>query len=348
MRYLITGSAGFIGFHLAKRLLNDGHFVTGFDGMTPYYDVSLKKRRHEILERFGGFRPVIGMLEDRDALARAADLAEPEIIIHLAAQAGVRYSLENPGAYIDSNIIGSWNLLELAKGVQPKHLLLASTSSVYGANSKIPFAEADHTDEPLTIYAATKKSMEVMAHSYAHLFKVPTTAFRFFTVYGPWGRPDMALFKFVEAIINGQPIEIFGEGLMSRDFTYVDDLIESVVRLCKIAPSEENRVSNVEVEDTLSTQAPFRVVNIGGGQPVELLRFVETIEAALGKAAIRRMLPMQQGDVPRTFASVDLLRSLTDFVPATEVEEGVASFVDWYRTEAGSGNLNSRDKWKSA
>jgi UDP-glucuronate 4-epimerase len=332
MRFLITGTAGFIGFHLARRLLDEGHFVVGFDGMTPYYDVSLKEKRHAILGRSNGFRPVIGMLEDKPVLQQAADLAEPDVIVHLAAQAGVRYSLENPKAYVDSNLVGSWNVLELAKAVQPKHLLLASTSSVYGANGKIPFAELDRADEPMTLYAATKKSMELMAHSYAHLYKVPTTAFRFFTVYGPWGRPDMALFKFVEAILNDRPIDIYGEGKMSRDFTYIDDLVEGIIRLMAVAPSEANRISAEPAIDTLSAQAPYRTVNIGGGQPVELMAFVETVEAAIGKKAIRNYLPMQQGDVPRTFAAPDLLQALTQFSPQIGVEQGVNAFVDWYKT----------------
>ncbi|MGN7753891.1 NAD-dependent epimerase [Sinorhizobium sp. 22678] len=330
MHYLITGTAGFIGFHVAKRLIDEGHFVVGFDGMTPYYDVTLKERRHAILQRSNGFKAVTAMLEDRAALDRAAELADPEVIIHLAAQAGVRYSLENPKAYVDANLVGSWNMLELAKAIAPKHLMLASTSSIYGANEKIPFAEADRADEPMTLYAATKKSMEVMAHSYAHLYKVPTTAFRFFTVYGPWGRPDMALFKFVDAIDNGRPIDIYGEGRMSRDFTYIDDLVESIVRLSHIAPSEENRVAPEKATDTLSRHAPFRVVNTGGGQPVELMTFVETVEKAVGRPAVRNMLPMQQGDVPRTFASPDLLEALTGFKPSVSVEEGVARFVEWY------------------
>jgi len=338
MRYLITGTAGFIGFHLAKRLLDDGHFVVGFDGMTRYYDVALKEKRHAILSRSNGFKAQIGMLEDADALNRAADLAEPEVIIHLAAQAGVRYSIECPKDYVNSNLIGSWNILELAKNLQPKHLLLASTSSIYGSNEKVPFAESDRADEPMTIYAATKKSMELMAHSYAHLHKVPTTAFRFFTVYGPFGRPDMALFKFVDAILKGQPIDIYGEGMMSRDFTYIDDLVEGIIRLSHIAPSEDNRVTEEGVTDTLSKHAPFRVVNIGGGQPVELMRFVETVETVLGQKAIRNMLPMQQGDVPRTYASPDLLRALTNYAPETPVETGVQRFVEWYR-DWRNGNI---------
>ncbi|MBB3287943.1 MULTISPECIES: NAD-dependent epimerase [unclassified Rhizobium] len=331
MRYLITGTAGFIGFHLARRLLDEGHFVVGFDGMTPYYDVRLKEKRTAILARSNGFKAVTGMLEDKAALDHAAELAEPDVIVHLAAQAGVRYSLENPRSYVDSNLVGSFNILELARNLQPKHLLLASTSSVYGANEKIPFAESDKADEQMTIYAATKKSMELMAHSYAHLFRVPTTAFRFFTVYGPWGRPDMALFKFVDAIKNDRPIEIYGEGKMSRDFTYIDDLVEGIVRLIGVVPSEENRVVSDAVIDTLSKNAPFRVVNIGGGQPVGLMSFVETIETMLGKKAIRKMLPMQPGDVHNTYAVPDLLIALTGFKPQIEVEEGVRRFVEWYQ-----------------
>ncbi len=331
MRYLITGTAGFIGFHLARRLLDEGHFVVGFDGMTPYYDVNLKEKRTAILARSNGFKAVTGMLEDKAALDRAAELAEPDVIVHLAAQAGVRYSLENPRSYVDSNLVGSFNILELARNLQPKHLLLASTSSVYGANEKIPFAESDKADEQMTIYAATKKSMELMAHSYAHLFNIPTTAFRFFTVYGPWGRPDMALFKFVDAIKNDRPIEIYGEGKMSRDFTYIDDLVEGIVRLIGVVPSEENRIVSETIIDTLSKNAPFRVVNIGGGQPVGLMSFVETIETMLGKKAIRKMLPMQPGDVHNTYAVPDLLVALTGFRPQIEVDEGVKRFVEWYQ-----------------
>lgn len=333
MHYLITGTAGFIGFHLARRLLKEGHSVTGFDGMTSYYDVGLKARRHAILAESERFNPVIGMLEDMEVLRRAADQHVPDIIVHLAAQAGVRYSIENPRAYMDSNIIGSFNVLEIARQVKPRHLMLASTSSVYGANSNSPFLEMDRADEPLTLYAASKKSMELMAHGYAHLHKVPTTSFRFFTVYGPWGRPDMALFKFVQAILQGDPIEIYGEGRMVRDFTYIDDLIEAVVRLIDRAPAEENRVTTANVGDTLSRQAPYRTINIGGGQPVGLLHFVDVVEQAVGIPAKRVMLPMQQGDVPATFAGADLLKQLTGYVPSTTAEEGVRAFVQWYRTE---------------
>ena len=317
MKYLITGSAGFIGFHLTRRLLDEGHDVTGFDAMTPYYDVTLKEARNALLSRQTSFRAVTGKLEDADALNRAADQAKPDIIVHLAAQAGVRYSLENPRAYIDANLIGSWNVLELAKHVKPQHLLLASTSSVYGANPKTPFEETDKADEPVSLYAATKKGMEAMAHAYASLHRVPTTAFRFFTVYGPWGRPDMALFKFTDAILNDRPIEVYGEGKMERDFTYVSDLVEAIMRLVPLPPPAE--------------PVPFRIVNIGGGQPVGLLAFIETLERSLGKTAVRKMLPMQQGDVPRTYASPELLKQLTGFCPQMGLAQGVGAFVSWYR-----------------
>ncbi len=329
MRYFITGTAGFIGFHLARKLLQDGHEVAGFDGMTAYYNLRLKEARHAALAQFPAFRPTLAMLEDRAALEKAMIDFQPDVLIHLAAQAGVRYSLENPKAYLDSNLIGSWNILELARTLKVGHLMLASTSSVYGANPEVPFRETDRADEPLTFYAATKKATELMAHSYSHLYRVPTTAFRFFTVYGPWGRPDMALFKFVKAMIEDREIEVYGEGKMSRDFTYIDDLVDSIIDLSRIAPSEENRVGG-SVKDTLSHQAPFRVVNIGGGQPVGLLDFIEVIESVMGKPAKRKMLPMQQGDVPRTYASPDLLVALTGKKPETGVDTGVRRFVEWY------------------
>lgn len=329
MHYFITGTAGFIGFHLARRLLQNGHRVTGFDGLTPYYNVKLKQMRHAALAQHPSFTPVIALLEDRKALEAAMEQAKPDVLVHLAAQAGVRYSLENPRSYLSSNVEGSWNILELAGLHKVQHLMLASTSSIYGANPSVPFRETDKADEPLTIYAATKKSMELMAHSYAHLYKLPVTAFRFFTVYGPWGRPDMALFKFVKSILDDQPIEIYGEGRMSRDFTYIDDLIESILLLSTVAPDEGNRVGEQDVE-TLSQQAPFRIVNIGGGQPVSLMDFVETVEGAVGRVARRTMLPMQKGDVPRTFASPDLLVALTGYKPNTDLRTGIEAFVNWY------------------
>ena len=333
MRFLITGTAGFIGFHLARRLLDEGHFVVGFDAMTPYYDVRLKHARHALLERCNGFRAHIGRLEDVDTLRRAADAAEPEVIVHLAAQAGVRYSIDYPQTYADSNLIGSFNILELARDLKPRHLLLASTSSVYGANKAMPFRETDKADHPITFYAATKKAMEAMSHAYAHLFSVPTTCFRFFTVYGPWGRPDMALFKFVDAIENGRPIDVYGEGRMTRDFTYVGDLVEAIVRLVERVPVPGQPVASEDVTDTLSSEAPWRLVNIGGGEPVGLIPFIETIERCLGKPAVRNMLPMQPGDVPATYCDHRLLQALTGYRPRTSVEEGVTAFVQWYLKE---------------
>lgn len=330
-RFLITGTAGFIGFHLARRLLGEGHSVVGFDAITDYYDPRLKRARHALLEQFSGFRPVIARLEDEAALQRAADLAEPEIIIHLAAQAGVRYSIEAPHTYIGHNVVGSFNLLELARRVQPRHLLLASTSSVYGGGLP-PFRETDGTDWPITLYAATKKAMEAMAHGHAHLWKIPTTCFRFFTVYGPWGRPDMALFKFVDAMLAGRPIELYGRGEMRRDFTYVDDLVEAIVRLVDQVPQPGRPVEG----DSLSPVAPWRVVNIAGGEPVGLNEFVACIEAAIGRRAERHLLPMQPGDMRETHADHRLLVALTGYRPSTPLADGVRAFVDWYLDYSGA------------
>lgn len=328
MRVLITGTAGFIGFHLARRLLADGHEVQGVDGMTAYYDVELKKKRHALLAQSNRFTAHILMLEEEARLAAVFAEAKADVVFHLAAQAGVRYSLENPRAYVDSNLVGTFNVLDLVRQHKPKHFLVASTSSVYGANETMPFRETDRADYPMTLYAATKKSGELMAHSYAHLYGVPTTALRFFTVYGPWGRPDMALFKFVDAILNGRPIDIYGEGKMSRDFTYVDDLVEGMVRLMDAIPSAG---SPIDAADSLSPAAPCRAVNIGRGEPVKLLDFIKAIETKLGREAKRNLLPMQPGDVQDTFASADLLEKLTGYCPATPIEAGVGAFVDWYK-----------------
>lgn len=330
MRFLVTGTAGFIGFHLVRRLLADGHVVQGVDGMTPYYDVELKKARHALLARSNRFTAHTLMLEDESRLAAIVAGAKPDVIVHLAAQAGVRYSLENPRAYVDSNLVGTFNLLELARRHKPRHFIFASTSSVYGANTDTPFKESDRTDHPLSLYAATKKACELMLHSYAHLFEISATVVRFFTVYGPWGRPDMALFKFVDAMLADRAIDIYGEGNMSRDFTYIDDLVEAIVRLVPLAPARENAPLTDGI-DSLSPAAPFRVVNIGRGQPVDLLDFIVAIEKKLGRQAKKNMLPMQPGDVRATFASADLLQKLTGYRPATAIADGVGAFVDWYK-----------------
>jgi UDP-glucuronate 4-epimerase len=329
MRFFVTGTAGFIGFHLAQRLLEQGHNVVGYDGMTPYYDVRLKEARHALLQRHEAFRAHIAPLEDMERLTRAVEEAAPEVILHLAAQAGVRYSLENPRAYVDANLVGAFNILELARQTKPRHLLMASTSSVYGANMHVPFLESERADHPLTLYAATKKANEAMAHSYAHLFALPTTLFRFFTVYGPWGRPDMAPFKFVDAIEKGQPIDVYNHGRMERDFTYVADLVEAIARLV-------DRVPQIDPADpSVSPAAPYRVVNIGRGEPVQLMDFIAAIERATGKTAIRNYLDMQPGDMQRTYADSALLERLTGYRPQTSVEEGVAALVAWHRAYYG-------------
>jgi UDP-glucuronate 4-epimerase len=334
MRILVTGTAGFIGFHLTRRLLHEGHEVVGIDGMTPYYDVALKQARHAQLR--GRHRCLLHevMLEDVAALGRIFAAGRFDAVIHLAAQAGVRYSLENPRAYVGANLVGTCNLLELCREHRPNHLLLASTSSVYGANRKTPFAETDPTDHPLSLYAATKKSCEVMAHAYAHLWSIPTTAFRFFTVYGPWGRPDMALFRFTAAIIAGKPIDVYNRGDMARDFTYVDDLVESVVRLLPLIPRTPLAQSDTD-DLSLSPAAPYRVINIGAGRPVNLLAFIQEIERAVGKSAIRNFMDIQPGDVPSTFADASLLQRLTNYKPATPISVGVPAFVAWYREYYG-------------
>ena len=308
--------------------------MTSVDGMTAYYDVKLKERRLARLRRSNAFAAHTTMLEDADAVRDAFLRADPDIVIHLAAQAGVRYSIENPRAYVDSNLVGTFNVMEMVREVQPRHFLLASTSSVYGANEAMPFRETDRTDHPLTLYAATKKAAEVMAHSYSHLWSIPTTAFRFFTVYGPWGRPDMALFKFVKAILDDEPIEVYGEGRMRRDFTYIDDLVEAMVRLVDAVPVAGRPVETAP--DSLSPAAPFRVVNIAGGQPVGLLDFISTIERHLGREAKKVMLPMQAGDVTATFADASLLKALTGYVPDTTVDVGVKAFIDWFLEDRAS------------
>ena len=327
-RVFITGTAGFIGFHLAEMLLQSGWQVAGYDGMTDYYDVSLKQRRHQMLRQHPDFSATVAMLEDMESLGEAVADFAPDVIVHLAAQAGVRYSLENPRAYIDANIVGTFNVMECARTAQVKHLLMASTSSVYGANTQMPFDELQKADTPLTIYAATKKAGESMGHSYAHIYGLPTTMFRFFTVYGPWGRPDMALFKFTKGILEGTPIDIYNHGDMWRDFTYVTDLVRGISGLIEAVPG----APDTAVEgDNLSPAAPFRVVNLGNSEKVRLMDFIEAIEDELGKKAIRNYMPMQTGDVPATWANADLLQRLTGYKPQTGFRHGIAQFVEWYR-----------------
>ena len=330
-KVLITGTAGFIGYHLANLLLAEGFRVQGYDGMSDYYAVSLKQRRHQMLLQHPNFSAVEGQLEDQTLLDRVADAFAPDVIVHLAAQAGVRYSLENPRAYINSNVVGTFNVMEVARRHQVRHLLMASTSSVYGANTAMPFGELDKADTPLTIYAATKKANEGMGHAYAHLWKIPTTMFRFFTVYGTWGRPDLALYKFVDAILDDRPIDIYNHGEMFRDFTYVDDLVRAIRLLIDTPPAlVEDRATPIE-GDNISPAAPYRVVNIGNSDKVRLLDFVDAIEDCLGKTAIRNYMPMQMGDVPATWADAGLLKNLTGYRPETDFRDGIAHFVRWFR-----------------
>ncbi len=330
-KFLVTGSAGFIGFHLSKLLLSEGFRVVGFDGMTDYYDVRIKERRHQMLLQNENFSCTIGLLEDFEKLQVLCETEKPDVIVHLAAQAGVRYSLENPRAYIDSNVVGTFNVMECARELDVDHLLMASTSSVYGANEVMPFVETERTDTPLTIYAATKKANEAMAHSYAHLWNLPTTMFRFFTVYGPWGRPDMALFKFTKGILEDTPIDIYNHGDMYRDFTYVDDLVRGIRLLIDTPPVRPSAPEDVLEGDSLSPVAPYRVVNIGNSDKVRLMDFIEAIENEIGKPAIRNYMDMQTGDVPATWANAELLQTLTGYRPQTNVREGVKLFVAWYR-----------------
>lgn len=320
-RVLVTGSSGFIGFHLCRRLLAEGWQVTGLDAMTAYYDVTLKERRRAMLLQSPGFRSVEARVEEPGVMAGLMEGAE--VVIHLAAQAGVRHSIEAPRSYVEANLLGTYEVLEAVRAHPPGHLLIASTSSVYGSNTAMPYAEADRADHPMSFYAATKKAGEAMAHSYAHLYRVPVTLFRFFTVYGPWGRPDMALFKFTKAILSGEPIEIYNHGEMRRDFTFIDDLVEGIVRLVGAVPEAGG--------EGASPVAPWRVVNIGNGAPVGLMDFVAAVEAATGRVAEKRFLPMQPGDVPATWADASLIERLTGPLPRTDIREGVQRFVDWYR-----------------
>lgn len=333
-KVLVTGTAGFIGFHLARLLLAEGFQVHGYDGMSDYYDVRLKQRRHQILLQNPHFSATEALLEDRDTLDAVSDAFQPQVIVHLAAQAGVRYSLDNPRAYLDANVIGTFNVMEVARRLKVEHLMMASTSSVYGANEAMPFSENDKADTQLTIYAATKKATESMGHAYAHLWHIPTTMFRFFTVYGPWGRPDMALYKFVDAILHDRPIDIYNHGEMYRDFTYVTDLVRGIRLLIDAAPPMPGTAEPIQ-GDSLSLAAPWRVVNIGNSDKVKLLDFVDAIEEATGRKAQRNYMDMQKGDVHATWADASLLRSLTGYAPQTDVKDGIAAFVAWYREYYG-------------
>ena len=328
---LVTGAAGFIGYHLCARLLSEDWEVVGFDALTDYYDVKLKQRRQQMLLQNAGFCAVNDRLESDGVLMDLMASEKPDVVIHLAAQAGVRYSIDNPRSYVDANLIGTFNLLEAVRATSVTHLLMASTSSVYGANTAMPYAETDKADTQMSFYAATKKANEAMGHSYAHLYDIPTTMFRFFTVYGPWGRPDMALFKFTKAILEGKPIDVYNHGDMQRDFTYIDDLVQGIRLLMDAVPERPADLSDIPDKDSRSPVAPYRVINIGNSEPVQLLSFIDAIEAALGQKADKNFMDMQPGDVPATWADGSLLQELTGYAPKTNVSKGVARFVAWYR-----------------
>lgn len=332
--FLITGSAGFIGYHLTEKLLRSGQKVIGVDGMTDYYDVNLKRARNNNLKCHSNYQFHEGMIEDEDFLKKIFCDHKPEVVIHLAAQAGVRYSIDNPKSYVDTNLVGTFNILEACRHHQIQHLLMASTSSVYGANKSLPFKETQKCDMPMSFYAATKKANEAMSHSYSHLFQIPITVFRFFTVYGPWGRPDMALFKFAKAMRAGEPIDIYNNGNMKRDFTYVGDLVEAISKLSRVPPLEKIIPPDL---DSKSEIAPWRVVNIGNSSAVNLMDFIEALEVELSIEAKKNYLGMQQGDVEATWADTQLLQRLTGFVPNTPVSEGIAQFTNWFINYYSSG-----------
>lgn len=329
MKFLVTGAAGFIGFHVSKRLLNDGHQVVGIDNINDYYDVKLKESRLEQLES-PSFTFYKLDLADRDGMAKLFETEQFERVIHLAAQAGVRYSLENPYAYADSNLTGYLNILEGCRHNKVQHLLYASSSSVYGLNRKMPFSTDDSVDHPVSLYAATKKANELMAHTYSHLYSIPTTGLRFFTVYGPWGRPDMALFKFTKAMLEGKSIDVYNYGKMKRDFTYIDDIVEAIVRIQDVIPQPDPEWT-VEEGSPATSSAPYRVYNIGNSSPVELMDYINALEQALGLEAKKNMMPIQPGDVLNTSAETQALYKTIDFKPETPVQQGVKNFVDWYK-----------------
>ena len=328
---LVTGSAGFIGYFTCRRLLADGFRVVGVDSLSDYYDPELKRRRQAALLQNAGFEVVNEPIETPGLLANLFERHKPDVVIHLAAQAGVRYSIDNPRSYLESNLVGTFELLEAARAHPPQHMLLASTSSAYGANTEMPYRETMKADHQMSFYAATKKATEAMAHSYAHLFDLPVTMFRFFTVYGPWGRPDMALFKFTKAMLSGDPIDVYNHGEMMRDFTYIDDLVEAMRRLIDTPPLRPETPADIAEGDSLSPVAPWRVVNIGNSRPVQLGAMIAALEDALGMEARRNLMPMQPGDVPATGADAELLKALTGYVPSTDIADGVRNFVEWYR-----------------
>lgn len=330
VKVLVTGAAGFIGYHLSERLLSDGYQVVGFDNLNDYYDVRLKEARLERLKAQEGFSFVRASLEDRRAVEACFEQNTFDYVANLAAQAGVRYSLTNPHVYIQSNVDGFLNILEACRHSKPKHLLYASSSSVYGANTSMPFSVHDNVDHPLSLYAATKKANELMAHTYSHLYQLPTTGLRFFTVYGPWGRPDMALFKFTHAILAGQPIDVYNHGHMQRDFTYVADIVEGVFRVMKNG-AKPNKQWDSASPDPGTSLAPYRIYNIGNNSPVKLLDMISALEQVLGKEAVKNFMPLQPGDVPATYANVDNLVQDVGFKPHTNIVDGVREFVDWYR-----------------
>lgn len=334
MKILVTGAAGFIGFHVARHLLLRGDDVVAFDNRSPYYDVALKDARLALLREFPGFRFEEIDLADGPAVATFFAVTAPRVVVHLAAQAGVRYSLENPHAYVDANLVGFVNVLEGCRSTAVEHLVYASSSSVYGANTRVPFSTHDTVDHPISLYAATKKANELMAHSYSHLFRLPVTGLRFFTVYGPWGRPDMTYFAFTEAILAGRPINVFGEGRMRRDFTYIDDVVTAIVRLLDRPPGPDPSWTPAD-PDPATSSAPYRIFNVGGNRPVALSRFIEVLESQLGRKATQRLLPAQPGDVESTWADVSDLLDVVGVVPETDIEEGLGRFVAWYRAYYG-------------